>query len=303
MKNNCLAVIAYKRSENLRLILRIAVEAEVEKIQIFLDAPRTDVDSAQVEACRQVVNEYINRFPDLIELVSRSENLGSAVNVVTALDDMFKIYKHGLILEDDCIPSPQFFSFCEDVFNLLDSSQNVLMGCGSRYFNDGYSKTYLSNYPLIWGWCTTREGWATLRMAYSKTGYKSSRNPSVSRNETTFWRNGRRRSLNGHIDAWDIPLVDFMLSQNFYAVHSPVNLISNAGNDPYALHTEEQSQFCNLPIGEYFGLGTPLRNTMHDDWLRKNLYKIRRWHFISGFLHNLLDLITPKKRTALINKL
>ena len=301
MNDRCIAIIAYKRSENLRLILEAAIRSDLSKIQIYLDAPKTFADHDQVDACRRIVVDYIHRFPELIELNFRAENLGSAMNVVLALDEMFETYKYGIVLEDDCIPSSQFFDFCKDAFSFLDSSDESIMGCGSKYFGGDSSIANLSIYPIIWGWCTTADKWTILRKAYSKKTYTSFRNPLVSWNETIYWKNGRWRAVNGYIDAWDIPLVDLMLSRNLSALHAPVNLISNTGNDQFALHTESESQFCNLSIGEYSGLGTPTRDPVYDLMLRRELYRIRPWHFFTGFLHNIFDLVLVKRRKRLIS--
>jgi hypothetical protein len=301
MTDSCLAIIAYKRSENLRLILEVAVRSDLSKIQIYLDAPKTVADFDEVDACRRIVFEYIRYFPELIELNFRAENLGSAINVVSALDQMFETYKYGLVLEDDCIPSSQFFDFCKDAFDFLDSSDNSIMACGSKYFGANSSDANLSIYPIIWGWCTTADKWSILRMAYSKNTFKFKRNLSVSWNETIYWRNGHWRSVNGFIDAWDIPLVDLMLSKNLRALHAPVNLISNTGNDQFALHTDSQSQFCNLIPGKYFGLGTPRPNPTYDLMLRNELYRIRPWHFFTGFFHNCFKLVFVKRKKQLTN--
>ena len=109
--------------------------------------------------------------------------------------------------------------------------------------------------------------------------------------------------MNGYLDAWDIPLVDLMLSKNLLALHAPVNLVTNTGNDQYALHTENRSQFCNLNPGHYLGLGTPRRHSIYDLMLRKELYGIRPWHFVSGILHNLLDSVFVKRRKHLTSNL
>jgi hypothetical protein len=296
MTDRCLAVITYKRSDNLRLILEVAVRSDLSKIQIYLDAPKTASDYDQVNACRQTALEFIRCFPNLIELNFRSENLGSATNVVSALDQMFEAYKYGLVLEDDCIPSSQFFDFCKDAFDFLDSSEDCIMGCGSRYFGAKSPDASLSMYPIIWGWCTTADKWSILRTAYSKNTFKFTRNPSVSWNETIYWRNGNWRSVNGYVDAWDIPLVSLMVSKNLSALHAPVNLISNIGNDQFALHTESQSQFCNLVPEEYFGLGTPKHDPAYDSMLRSELYRVRPWHFFTGFLHNLYKLVFVRRK-------
>jgi len=296
MIDTCLAIIAYKRSENLRLILDVAVKSDLSKIQIYLDAPKNVADYDQVDECRRIVIEYIRCFPELIELNFRAENLGSAMNVVSALDQMFETYKYGIVLEDDCIPSSEFFDFCKDAFGFFDLSDDSIMGCGSKYFGAKSAEASLSIYPIIWGWCTTADKWSILRMAYSRKAFKFRRNPSVSWNETIYWRNGRWRSVNGYIDAWDIPLVDLMLSKNLSALHAPVNLISNTGNDQFALHTESQSQFCNLIPGEYLGLGTPKHNPAYDLMLRSDLYRIRPWYFFTGFLHNFVKSVFVKRR-------
>lgn len=303
MNDKCLAIIAYKRSENLRLILEIAVEASLSKIQIYLDAPKTVADRDQVESCRRIAIEYTELFPELITLNNRAENLGSAVNIVSALDEVFGTYNYGLVLEDDCIPSSQFFEFCEDAFEYLDSSQVTMMGCGSKFFGFSLAEANLSIYPLIWGWCTTAEKWSRLRTTYSMGKIKPTGHTEVSWNERVFWKNGRWRAVNGYLDAWDIPLVDLMLSKNLLALHAPVNLVTNTGNDQYALHTEKQSQFCNLNSGQYLGLGTPRRDSTYDLVLRKKLFKIRPWHFVAGFLHNLFYLVFAKRRKHLTSNL
>ena len=44
----------------------------------------------------------------------REENAGCGKNVSEAITWFFEHVEEGIILEDDCLPSPSFFNFCQD---------------------------------------------------------------------------------------------------------------------------------------------------------------------------------------------
>ena len=90
------------------------------------------------------------------------ENLGCKARVSSGLDWVFEQVPEAIILEDDCLPHPTFFRFCEELLAHYRDDQRVGMISGDnfqfghRINDDSY---YFSNINHIWGWATWRSRW------------------------------------------------------------------------------------------------------------------------------------------------
>ena len=92
--------------------------AEIKKIKpsrlyIAADGPRSNnqKDQKDCQSCKKIITDTINWKCDL-HLLFRDRNLGCGLAVSSAISWFFKNVEEGIILEDDCLPHPDFFLFC-----------------------------------------------------------------------------------------------------------------------------------------------------------------------------------------------
>ena len=81
------------------------------KLFLAVDAPRSSEETSLVQDCKSLTElidwecDVFTKFPN--------KNLGCRLAVSQAITWFFENIEHGIILEDDCLPSIDFFYFCE----------------------------------------------------------------------------------------------------------------------------------------------------------------------------------------------
>jgi hypothetical protein len=177
------------------------------------------------------------------------------VRVSSGLDWVFEQVPEAIILEDDCLPHPTFFRFCQELLERYRDDERVGMISGDN-FQFGYTinddSYYFSNINHIWGWASWRSRWQSDYDVNLKDW------PKIS-NENRFldWFGTKVEQENfaeilekvyqGKIDTWDYQWQYASLVNGRVAVMPNINLISNIGFGVGATHTTEQSQFANIP--------------------------------------------------------
>jgi len=117
-------------------------------------------ESRQCEAVRAIIEqvdwkcEVLKNYSDV--------NLGCKRRVSSGLDWVFENVDQAIILEDDCLPHPTFFRFCEELLEKYRDDERVMHISGTNFQSgrerDIYSY-YFSNYGSIWGWASWRRAW------------------------------------------------------------------------------------------------------------------------------------------------
>jgi len=299
MSGTAALIIAYRRSENLEVLLSKCVQAGFGRIYVSLDFPATELAREDVEACISVAKNFEANNPELFRLRIAEFNLGCAISVLSACDWVFDYEEFVVVLEDDCLPSNDFFKFIADGRNEMRGHQNIFLLCGTQFAPEIVTKGkwHLSNYPLIWGWATSRYKWLLIKETYQALGRRKSKSGFESVIEHQYWKAGTRRALEGYVDAWDTPLVFVISKLNGDVLLPGVNLVQNIGNDQAATHTLTDSPWLNRPAVAYSpSAGSPAINSEVDKWLRNEFYKISLRHLITTNITLLLDFLGIHKR-------
>jgi hypothetical protein len=295
-------IIAFARPHGLERLIKIGVDSGVKKFYVAIDGPRT----AEHHILQGIMRDYLSSVRSIpgIEIFTwqRDKNLGVAVSVLTAINWFFTYEKAGYILEDDLVPSADFFTFAAGGLDFYENDPEVWLVAGSR-MNPSTLVPYWSdwsNYPMIWGWATWADKWE--EMASSLVVLKASRNRDFLNARKNFWQVGAKRAHNGLVDTWDIPLANAQLNAGKYTVVPPVNLVTNIGFDMNATHTFGDAFPLNHPAQNLssnyqFRLKTEKQGANHYDLaLEKNLFKIQLRHSFLRIYSPIIDLYKSKKR-------
>jgi len=132
------------------------------KLYIAADGPR-EGRKDDIDKCREVreIASAIDWDCDVTKLF-RHENLGCGKGPSSAISWFFEHETEGIILEDDCLPSPSFFFFCAELLERYRYDTRI-MEIGGNNFEKGIStgkdSYFFSNMIYIWGWATWRRAW------------------------------------------------------------------------------------------------------------------------------------------------
>lgn len=292
-------IIAFKRAENVREILRICKENGIREIYVAVDGPRSQIDVLEIEDVRHVV---VNAAKDpffKIEFRFRSWNVGCSASVLTACDWFFSIVDFGIILEDDCLPSPGFFDFVESSKTLFDSNPRLSVACGSQLldFEEDVPAWFLSQYPFHWGWATTSVAWKkSLEYALNYSPAKF-RNLFNIKPDKSFWTAGARRAFFGYADVWDAIFATHIISENLLVLLPRRNLIINNGNDTHATHTGTNQIDTSRQVFDFrIPISNPKLSSDFERRVRDEYFKIGIRHIFSTKFTLALDTLIPSRR-------
>ncbi|MFD1140186.1 hypothetical protein ACFQ4C_03665 [Larkinella insperata] len=94
-------------------------------------------------------------------MLKREENVGCGLGVSGGITWFFENEPMGIILEDDCVPTPAFFAFCAEMLLRYQDDERVMHISGTRW-NEEYpieQPYFFTAIGHIWGWATWRRAW------------------------------------------------------------------------------------------------------------------------------------------------
>ncbi|WP_245795379.1 glycosyltransferase family 2 protein [Thioalkalivibrio denitrificans] len=191
----------------------------------------------------------------------RDTNLGCKHAVSGAIDWFFLNEEQGIILEDDCLPHPDFFLLCVELLEHYANDENVSVITGNNFQNGrkrGDASYYFSKYNHCWGWATWRRAWALYEgtipfwCEWSQSGDWIEKTPDPV--ERRYWARIFDRVQAGEIDSWAYPWTASVWHKGGLTATPNVNLVSNIGFGPDSTHTASVDSplaaMATAPLGE-----------------------------------------------------
>ena len=283
-------IIGYRRHESVREILQICKFNQVTRIYIAVDGPKSEAGAIDQKKLIANVLSFEKEFTGELFLNFRDENAGCAASVLNACDWVFENEQSAIILEDDCIPSNDFFIFSKLSLQSISSNPDIWLSCGTQFtpkFPESDS-WLLSHYALTWGWCTTKEKWKEISISLREP--RPIKGNEISLWEKAYWNQGSRRAQTGWVDVWDTILVQQLQANSRFAILPKVPLVTNTGNDETATHTHGESEWLNLKLGKFDPpYSSPRYEVEVDLWLRKSFFRIGKRHLITTQITRIRD--------------
>jgi hypothetical protein len=265
--NTPVAFLVFNRPDTTVRVFEAIRQARPSKLLVVADGPRAD-KAGEVERCA-VVRRIIDGVDWPCEVLKNysDTNLGCKNRVSSGLDWVFETVEEAIILEDDCLPHPTFFRFCEELLERYRDDERVAMISGDN-FQFGKRRTefsyYFSIYPHIWGWASWRRVWRNYDVCISK--WPAIRDgdwlfdQSGDRRMARYWANIFQRTYTGEIDTWDYQLVFTVWINHGINILPNVNLVSNIGFGVTATRTRGNTMLNGL---EVYPMEFPLRHPPH----------------------------------------
>lgn len=251
-----IALFVFNRPEMTRQIFNSVAKMRPRRLFLIADGPRRD-RPGEAELCaevRRIVSAV--DWPCEVERNLSAANLGCGARMSSGIDWVFKSVDAAILLEDDCLPSPDFFAFCGAMLERYRHNTRIGTITGSNlmtpymHFPDSY---HFSRYPCIWGWATWRRSWALYDFAMTKLAAAQEARIVESflgdDRVARFWYDAFDGVKDGKVDTWDYQLCFASFSNSWLNIVPSANLISNIGFGPNATHTTSPSALANVPRG------------------------------------------------------
>ena len=162
MNNVPILFLIFNRPETTELVMGAIRAARPQKLYVAADGPRGG-KAGEAKRCAEarVLATQVDWACE-VRTLFRERNLGCRNAVSSAITWFFEHEPEGIILEDDCLPSNDFFPYCADLLERHRDDERVMAICGSAYADIGPnypSSYYFSYYADMWGWATWRRAW------------------------------------------------------------------------------------------------------------------------------------------------
>jgi hypothetical protein len=262
------ALFVFNRPEVTRQIFDVVARMRPCRLFLIADGPRTD-RPGEAEACAEV-RRIVTALDWPCEVATNfsPSNMGCGRRMSSGIDWVFKNVDDAVLIEDDCLPSPQFFDFCRAMLERYRHDMRIGTVAGTNcmtrhaHFPGSY---FFSRCPHVWGWAAWRRSWALYDYGMAKLA--AAREARLleavmgHHDLARFWYDIFDNVQSGRVDTWDYQLFFTSFCNSWLNIIPAANLVSNIGHGPDATHCREPSEFANLPLGE---LALPLQ---HPDFM------------------------------------
>ncbi len=244
------ALIIFNRPELTQRVFTEIAKARPSKLFVIADGPRPERagEAERCAAARSVIErvdwdcEVFKNYSDV--------NLGCGRRPATGISWVFEQVAEAIILEDDCVPHPTFFPFCEELLERYRHDERVMCISGinpESSFRAIPLSYRFSRLNLCWGWASWRRAWRHFDMTLRRWG--TLRGTSwladiledqrvVGAYKRVF---DRAFTQQGEVDFWDYQWTFACWAQQGLSIVPSTALIANIGFGEEATHTKSVS--------------------------------------------------------------
>lgn len=260
-----IVLIIFNRPDTTATVFAEIRRARPRELFVIADAPRAN-RAGEMERClaARAIIEQVD-WDCEVQTNFALKNLGCRRRISSGLDWVFGQREEAIILEDDCVPHPSFFPFCEELLDRYRNDQRV-MHIGGTNYQFGRQRFPYSYYYSRYNHCT---GWATWRRSWSHFDVEMKLWPELrdrgllndlfdDPRAVAYWRRSFQLVYENEVDSWAYCWTLACWAQNGLTILPNVNLIRNIGFNTDGAHTKNRrSRFANIPEEE---LAFPLRH-------------------------------------------
>lgn len=246
-------LITFNRPEYTRKVLESILAAKPEDLYVFQDGARegNEDDKRKCAEVKNVVEETTSGSEVRLHTFCSDKNMGCGRGPMTAISWFFDNVEQGVIFEDDCLPNPSFFPYCEELLDKYKDDERVgfIGGCNYGY-KTGTNESYVfgSGHHQTWGWATWRRTWKLFDYYLKDLDSDSFRhiikNYYKSIRQREYWMEIFGAVKTNRLDdsCWDYQFYFSVWKEGMLAVCPMVNLVENIGSGVDATHTNNDSR-------------------------------------------------------------
>ena len=291
-------LIVFNRPEKTKKILKILEKLQPKYLFISADGPRENNknDIILCEEVKQIISK-INWDCELKTKFSK-ENLSLKKNVIQSINWFFNNVEQGIVLEDDCLPSLNFFDFCEKLLKKYQYEEKIMQingfNGGLVYENINDASYFFSKLNTTWGWASWKRAW--LKFDNNFDGYENFKNKLEDYYENSDIARWMKiyfdKSISNKDNIWSTNWSYTILKNDGLCISSMKNLVENIGFDNSATSGKSElfSKF-SKSVDNNFTL---------DEFTNTIVYKKKN---DEKFFYELVEKIDPRAKTNILDKI
>ena len=125
--------IVFNRPHTAEKVFQAIARAQPSQLFVIGDGPRSD-RPGDVEKClatRAIIDRIV--WECQVQTNYAEANLSCQDRISSGLDWVFDHVDRAIILEDDCVPHPTFFRFCQELLEEYQDNHRVMVVAGTNY--------------------------------------------------------------------------------------------------------------------------------------------------------------------------
>ena len=137
-------ILAFSRPDTFKQVLE-ACERSIPFVKVVMDFPTNE----EIKLKQQKIESILHNSDIDYLIRKRQENFGLVRSVLTTISEELEHNEHIILLEDDCVPSQEFFEFVASSLEQHKENKKISSICGTITgcrFNP-------------WGWATWNHKW------------------------------------------------------------------------------------------------------------------------------------------------
>lgn len=239
--------VTFNRPEHTRRVLEAILAVQPQELYVFQDGARegNENDAKKCAEVRCVVEELTKDTNVVLHKFYSEKNLGCGAGPMTGISWFFNQVEKGIVMEDDCLPHPDFFGYCSALLERYKDDEKVLF-INSTLYDDRWkcNASYdFSRYMVTGAWAGWRRTWQGFDLDLKDLDAKAFRKYVLqltdNRAEANWWfsivkeiqQDERKKSY------WDYQMQIHLFRNSALTIHPKVNLVSNIGFDGAGTHT------------------------------------------------------------------
>ncbi|MFN6496002.1 MAG: glycosyltransferase family 2 protein [Nostoc sp. DedQUE01] len=242
------ALFIFNRPDNTEKVFQAIRQAKPPQLLVIADGYRKDKvgELEKCEATRAIIEqvdwncEVLKNYSDV--------NLGCGKRLATGINWVFEQVNEAIFLEDDCLPQPTFFKFCETMLEMYSHDERIMTiaGCNPLIeWKSDIQSYHFAYYGGVWGWASWKRAWKYFdyeikfwsdREVRQRIGGILANNQQFKTYDLIFSETFKNPEM---YNAWSYQWLCCRLSQSGLVIVPAVNLISNIGFDNDATHTTQ----------------------------------------------------------------
>jgi glycosyltransferase involved in cell wall biosynthesis len=233
-------MLVFNRPNHTARVFEAVKKARPPYLLLVADGPRASrpADAQLCAEVRHIVTQV--DWPCEVKTNFAPENLGPTARIASGLSWAFDQVDRAIILEDDCLPSPDFFRFCDEMLERYKDEPKVRCVTGNNFqfgLPRGNGSYFFTPNILIWGWATWRRAWKDYDVAMKDwpklrgTNFLQKRLGDAK--ASAYWARAFDVAHAGRT-AWDFPWTFSCWAKDGIGISPAVDLIENIGFDQQA---------------------------------------------------------------------
>ena len=253
-------LITFNRPAHTRCVLERILEAKPQELYVFQDGARVGNEN-DVQKCtevRQTIDKLWNNYIYSLQEEPKEQNaptihryysdtnLGCGPGPAAAISWFFSQVEQGIIIEDDAVPHPDFWGYCEELLVRYKDDDSVRaigsMHLDNKTYGDGSYYFSMMNRTLC-AWATWAQAWKDFDLYHRNITRKQLnqvlKDYGCALRMREYWceclAEVQKDAL--HYSSWDQQFWISIWLHHGKGIMPNVNLSTNIGFDEFGTHT------------------------------------------------------------------